>query len=309
VKSQTKKFVLYLLSRANANLYLSFDYSIRKLVAVKIKVICSYLLTRLTQGNMKKRLVGTKKYFQMGKGQVALLIANGPSALELDLHSIALARKSGSLKIFMVNFSLLTKEFSECGCDYLVLSDPNTRSTATNPRNIALWEIISNAQNLEVITPTSWHNDFGLIDCQLGDCLHFDDSSLESVSTNISPIRPRGYASLTAYKALAFACYMNFSQIYMCGIDNSLFRGIIVNENNHLIQKSNHLSPDYSQDSDLTTFFPNGMADYFFDTSVMFSSLKKCFGDKNIFNLGKNSEVDIFPKNCSDPLFESLRKI
>jgi len=228
VKSQTKKFVLYLLSRTNANLYLSFDYSIRRLVAIKIKVICSYLLTRLTQGNMRNRLVGTKKYFQMGKGQVALLIANGPSALELDLHSIALARKSGSLKIFMVNFSLLTKEFSECGCDYLVLSDPNTRATAVNPRNVLLWEKISGVQNLKVITPTLWHNDIGLIDCQLGDCLHFNDSSLESITTNISPIYPRGYAALTAYKALAYACFMNFDEIFISGVDNSFFRTIKV---------------------------------------------------------------------------------
>jgi hypothetical protein len=107
-------FILYLLSRVNAKLYLSFDYSIKKLVALKIKVIYIYLLTRITQGSMKNKLVGTKKYSQMGKGQVALLVANGPSALELDLHSITQARKSGSLKIFMINFSLLKKVFIVC---------------------------------------------------------------------------------------------------------------------------------------------------------------------------------------------------
>jgi hypothetical protein len=120
---------------------------------------------------------------------------------------------------------------------------------------MALWEIISNAQNLRVITPTLWHNDFGLINCQLGDCLHFNDSSLESISTNISPIKPRGYAALTAYKALAYACYMNFDEIFISGVDNSFFRTVTVNMRNQIIQSSNHLTPDYAPEMNLTHIY------------------------------------------------------
>lgn len=304
-----KRIVLYFLLRIKPNLYRSIDYSLTKLIYLKLKVLILYILARILQGDMRSKLRGTRAVFNHGVDQIGIIIANGPSALELDLMSLKSARNQNSIKIFMVNFALLAESFRDCGCDYLVLSDPETRPTANNFRNRILWDIITTNREMRIITPTGWHNDTGLIECKLGTCLHFNDNSLETITSNISPRKPRGYASLTAYKALAFACYMNFSQIYICGIDNSFFRGIIVNENNHLIQKSNHLSPDYSQDSDLSSFFPNGMADYFFDTSVMFSSLKKSFGHKNIFNLGKNSEVDIFPKNCSDPLFESLRKI
>jgi len=57
---------------------------------------------------------------------------------------------------------------------------------------------------------------------------------------------------------------------------------------------------------DLTYLYPKGMADYFFDTSVMFASLRNCFQNRNIFNLGLTSEVDIFPKVTQGSFLEKF---
>jgi len=134
--------------------------------------------------------------------------------------------------------------------------------------------------------------------------LYFDDNGLEGWTKNISPIRPRGYLALTAYKALAFASYLGFNRIYIIGIDNSMFRSIAVDEKNRLVQYPNHFFEQGAVTSDISDLYPKGMSDYFRDMSLCFSSLSKYFSHLPIVNLDENSLVDCFIKESSSSLLK-----
>jgi hypothetical protein len=134
--------------------------------------------------------------------------------------------------------------------------------------------------------------------------LYFDDSGLEGWTKNISPLRPRGYLALTAYKALAFASFLGFNRIYIIGIDNTMFRSIAVDDKNRLIQYPNHFFSQGAVTTDISGMYPNGMSDYFRDMSLCFSSLTKYFSHLPVVNLDEDSLVDCFPKESVTSFFK-----
>ena len=180
--------------------------------------------------------------------------------------------------------------------DFLVLSDPASHPSSQDARTVELWKNIRMIPNLRLITPVSWHLKMEDKFCDSGNCFHFSDLSLETIRNSTSPLKARGYPSLTAYKALAFADYLGFDQIFIIGIDNSMFRTLKVDSMNSLVQNSNHFTENYGPPTDVTEIYPNGIADYFSELSEMFLSLKRSFTNMQVINLGYDSEVDAFPK-------------
>jgi len=134
--------------------------------------------------------------------------------------------------------------------------------------------------------------------------LYFDDSGLEGWTKNISPLRPRGYIPLTAYKALAFANYLGFQRINIIGIDNSMFRTVAVDTENRLIQYPNHFFEKGAVTTDISYFYPTGINDYFRDMSLCFGSLASYFVGLPIVNLDGESLVDCFSKDTSSQLLK-----
>jgi hypothetical protein len=124
--------------------------------------------------------------------------------------------------------------------------------------------------------------------------VYFDDRTLIGWSKNISPVHPRGYGSLTSYKAMAIACFAGYSRIGIIGFDNSQFRNVYTNPRNRIYQKSLYFY-DESMDLELTDSLHNGIADYFYDTSNTFSYLRM-FSKFPIVNLDQNSLADQFVK-------------
>ena len=85
-------------------------------------------------------------------------------------------------------------------------------------------------------------------------------------------------------------------KILISGVDNSNFFKIKVTSDNQLIQRPHHAFSNYVDDNNLTKYYTNGMGDYLYDIAEMHLSLRRCFKNKNILNVGLGSEVDSFPK-------------
>jgi hypothetical protein len=103
-----------------------------------------------------------------------------------------------------------------------------------------------------------------------------------------------------AGKALAVAVYLQFDEILIAGIDNSMFRNLSVNSENQIFEHPNHSVNAYNITHNLTHLYPNGIEDYFYTLSLVFGTLRTCFGNEKVLNLGLNSEVDCFPKVNAD---------
>ena len=293
-----KKIFIRLLSNDNSlfPLYRSYKNSIFKLLIIKFNILKNafnyYLINyRVRRGAFK----GIKSYRDKCHDKLALVIGAGPSAATLDFKLVKQLSSKGQLDIFLVNYLLLDPKYFALKPKYLVLSDPNSSPSSTYPKSIALWRILNQLET-KIITPMHWHGRYNLRDCILTQCLHFNDASLEGLSTNTSPLKPRGFAALTVYRAMSIALYFDYKKVLISGVDNSNFFKIKVTSDNQLIQGSHHAFSNYVEDTDLTKYYTNGIGDYLYDLAEMHLSLRRCFKGKNIFNVGLGSEVDSFPK-------------
>jgi hypothetical protein len=275
-------------------------FSVSYLFAIRIRIIAEWLFKRSqTHFYRRRALKGTRQAKQLHADCEALVIGNGPSALKLDWEIIASAQKSG-LQVFVINYFPLSEASDVCTPNYIVLSDPITKpNVVTNSRTQELWKKVRQITNSTLIVPISW---FPLMqaDSELSQrTLYFDDSGLEGWTKNTSPTKARGYLPLTAYKALAFAGHLGFRRINIIGIDNSMFRTVAVDIENHLIQYPNHFFEKGAVTTDISAAYPKGINDYFRDMSLCFGSLASFFVDLPIVNLDSESLVDCFPKDAS----------
>ena len=285
----------------------SINFSVMRLLKLKFMVLVLFGINKmLTERNSRDALLGTRKITAAFKGKTAVVVANGPSSASVNWPVVNRERQNGNCSLFLINHSLNDAEVLSRGAEFLVLSDPSSHPRSTDPRTTNLWANISKLPNLRLITPVSWHDSELNPSCKIGHCLHFSDLSLESVSESTCPLKPRGYPSLTAYKALAFAKHLGFETILIAGFDNSMFRTLQIDSANALIQSSNHFTEGYSPTIDVSKLYPNGIADYFAELSEMFLSLKRSFKGTKIYNLGLRSEVDAFPKATKDTLWSEF---
>lgn len=281
-----------LATRVTTSTHLSLSMLILKRIRILVEGV---LKVAITLPYRHRALKGIRKLHNSRLGRTALVIGNGPSLKSLDVAVIR--SEYPSMDIFAVNWFPLTSEVEDLQPDYLVLSDPLTHpENREDPRNNDLWKYIYNMNDLVVLLPSWWFNSVEKSDRESGRFFFFEDTGLEGWTRNISLTRPRGYLSLTAYKALAAACYFGFDQILIIGIDNTMYKGLVVTENNSIHLNSHHFYQS-SVSGDLTDTSPNGVADVFFDISLCFHDLKRCFGrHPGIVHLDPNSLVDAFPK-------------
>jgi hypothetical protein len=129
--------------------------------------------------------------------------------------------------------------------------------------------------------------------------LFFDDRQKAAWSSNTLPIKPRGYLSLTLYKALGFANYLGYREIFVLGMDNTEFVGYGSNANNEFIFNGNHAFVDPNAQRDLSQVFLDGPAGAFIDIAHSLADLYKFKGP--IKNLDTDSLTTAFPKLMNHP--------
>jgi hypothetical protein len=182
--------------------------------------------------------------------------------------------------------------------NFYVLSDPKHHPESESEIARTVWQYLINTVGVTVLVPRSW--DVQSVYPSI--CVaHFEDRSLEGLSKNIDPRRPRGYSSLTALKALALANFLGYASIFVLGLDNSLFKGLVVTGDNRILEESNHAPRGSTLDvADVTEDYPNGLEDYFFGLAVASAQLRQFFKAAPVINLNPDSFADAFPKQ--DPM-------
>ena len=190
------------------------------------------------------------------------------------------------------------------------MSDPQDHPIYSDKKfENPIWKYLKENPNVEVISPTHWHNKIGQSSCAELSCLHFFDYGRNNFSRKTNPVLVPSFPSMTAFKALAIALYWKYEKVLVCGLDNTFYEGVYLSDDDRIFQKSVHYKMDYEPPVDMTKNFPDGMSDYFYFIFQNFLALKKYFSSNTVLNLNPNSIVDAFQKvNSRDPEYIYVKK-
>jgi hypothetical protein len=213
-----------------------------------LKTVKEYLIQVMIKWSW---LAKTKLLRNKGLFADAIVIGNGPSQGYLDASILAEFKSKGG-EVICINFWTENEDLSKVIPTYLVTSDPIIFSEKVpdhlKEKNAKLLSYM--LKNVSV-----------MIVCPLGRCdqlskifgkeriLGFVDQELRMWTSNINPMYPRGYLSLTLYKALAIAVWINYRKIFIIGMDNTYPRNIYCDQENKFINHEIHAgSKDFSVD-------------------------------------------------------------
>lgn len=296
-----------LFSRHPLNRPLKLSLSAR--LSQYLEIIVNYHIYKLLNYRYCRGALLGMKYAKNSKlDSDALILGNGPSLSKLNLSKLADLRVGNKLDVYVVNFALVNDGIPPELVDYLVLSDEGTMPDSRLPQSISLWNLLDQYREIKLVTPDSWHFRFPQLSCGGGTCLHFNDNSLEGVRKSSNPLKPRGYSSMTAYKAMAVSNHCGYKRKLILGLDNTWFRGLSVDARNHMYQESVHFISGYHSVQNISNQFENGVSDYFFEIFKAFQSLNENFKDLDFVNLDQDSLLDCFPKiEKGDPQYLLLK--
>jgi hypothetical protein len=242
-----------------------------------------------------KWLVKTKGLKKRGLLVDAIVIGNGPSQGFLDASSLLEFKTSGG-EIICINFWTDNEDLCKVIPTYLVTSDPLIFS-AIVPDHL---KEINERLLSYMLTNTSV-----MIACPLGRCdqlseifgkeriIGFVDHELRMWTNNINPLFPRGYLSMTLYKALALAIWFEYRKIYVIGMDNTYPRNIYCDQDNKFINHEIHAgSTDFSVDQ---SALYESVGDGLSEIAQLFYDARK-FKNEKILNLDPYSLTDAFKK-------------
>jgi hypothetical protein len=285
-------------------------YSVRWVLLKKLKIfreLCKYNLEILVSF---KFLIATIKLRKSKKDKKALILGNGPSQGYLSEDDLGGLKKSG-VEIFAVNYFNENKVFKNITPDYLVLSDSGTlnfspENHALVEKNNLLLEYLNSHEDIKIICAALRVENLSKILGKKRITAAFIDSDFSGISNNISPIFPRGYTSMTLFKALANAIWFGYKEIYILGMDNTYPRNIYSNNHNDILNLETHAgSLDYVVDVSLLY---ESMGDILVDISNIFYDAKK-FSRESIINLDPYSLTDAFRKNSTRDLKGFIEKL
>ena len=206
------------------------------------------------------------------KDRRALVIGNGPSQGYLTVEQLDNFKSAGG-ETFCINYWQQNDRLSKHVPSWMIFSDPVTFNIDL-PGALALIDYIRENPSIKLSVPAFMLKTLNSLDLQ-NEIYCFIDTEL-SVWKNINPIFPRGYKSMTLYKALAWAVHMNFTDIAVIGMDNTYPRNLYNDRNNHICSVETHAGAD----------------DYLVDCSLMYESVAaRIDGLVTLF-----AHLDYFPK-------------
>ena len=237
----------------------------------------------------------TYKLKNIHRNDFAFVFANGPSLQKIDPNKIKTLQNKNYF-VFVINSFIDTEFARHVIPDYYLLSDPvyfgvNMHLISEERKKETMQDMKKiKDNNIKLFVPCSY---VSLVDYDKK--FSFNDSQ-NLFCDNITNIyRPRGYISMTAYKALAMACFMGFKNIYICGFDNNYFKNLFVNENNEIFYEEDHFYDDDSNKSKIHKTEAKSVGELLYNHHFLFKHLEK-FSKYPIINLDKESLVDSFEK-------------
>ena len=255
---------------------------------VRSLIFCAICLPKVIYEG-RNYLIKTWNVRSSLKNKRALVIGNGPSQGYLTKNRLDKFVKSGG-ETFCINFWIQNKNLSPHVPTWMLFSDPLTFNKK-NPKSASLIRYLKKNSLIKIIVPTSQIKLVKKFKLK-NEIYCFVDLEL-SIWKNIHPLFPRGYLSMTMYKALAFAIYLGYKSIGVIGMDNTYPRDIYSDKNNRVFNRETHA----------------GIKDYLIDLSIMYRNVAACLDDvvrlfyhleyyprKNIVNLDPYSLTDRFRK-------------
>ena len=277
------------------------QYSVTLLSLQKARVLFVYLARSILEWKqLRKAHQHSKKARGAYAHKDALIIAGGPSVNNLNVAKVLAAQTSGEIDVFALNWFPLSDLAKTLVPDFFCLSDPLNRpgseTVFKGHKSEKIWTYFNSHPQIKLILPHNWLKYDQLIKNKVE--IWIDDRELVGWSRSNSVLRPRGYSSVTAHKTIAAAIHMGYRTIYLIGLDNSVFKNVVVNERNELGDNPSHF---YDSDSTSTLIhnkriFPFGMQDYLYNHSAVFLDLRHSFFNTSIVNLDKYSLTDCFYK-------------
>jgi hypothetical protein len=280
--------------------------SISRQAARKLFILYTFSKSRwAARGYLGHALSGIQELTQSKLGGEALIIANGHSVNQLNVEGVSEAVKNG-LDVFALNSFLLSYLAAYVKPSHYVLSDPLHRLESDRDFSKRIWHELDAHPEIQLFTPHTWYS---TLKDHRPFTMYFNDCDLEGWTKNISPLKPRGYLTLTAYKALALAIHLGYARIYIIGFDNTNYLNFYVNDSGRIFYGGD--THFYSADSppiDVSDVYPQGMADCLFDHSRTLLDLERCFGHTSVINLDLNSSTSAFTK-FADSRFVTKRSL
>ena len=224
----------------------------------------------------------------------ALVIGNGPSQGYLTDKELKRFQNEGNEIICVNNF----KKYKGSAPNWLVLSDPFTfknklyskKLTSRLKKNLSINILIPMVLVDEIKKLNIKNKFYTFIDIEL------------SCSKNINPLFPRGYCSMTLFKALAISIFLGYKNIGIIGMDNTYPRQIYNNKNNKIVT---HETSATSRERVNIEPYSN-VASCLERILKLFADLS-CFPKKNIFNLDPYSLTDRFKKITKKNFFNKFK--
>lgn len=282
--------------------------SATRVTITKLRVLAMFLVRRLAQGGGRRHaLRGLRALAGSAAGKTVLVVGSGPSAEKLDPRAVERAQKSGDLRVVATNHFLASALADSFHPDYLVWSD-DTFNPDRAGHDRGAWELLSRHPEVTLVCPWTWKRAVEGKNLP-HTVVYFDDDSLEGLSKNISPVRPRGYQGTTGVKALALAAHLRPQLIQVIGLDLSYFQSFSVDGENRITRHPTHLAGTDSGNQVLNSVTLLGMADLLYSTANQFRALHTHFGHVPIENLDPHSLVDAFPKVTDSALVRKRYRV
>ena len=257
---------------------------------IKIRLVAEFFwftIPNYSKINNLKKIKNTKK------NKKAFVFANGPSISKLDPFKIKSYQESG-FDVFAGN-SYINSSFGNIVIPNFYIFSDNVhfeKKTVSKSNDKYKKDVIKVIDlRIPIFIPhrsckgLTWPN-----------ILVFNDS-FDIFSNNVVDMtKPKGYVSLTLYKALSAACYMGYETIYISGFDNDYFKKFEVDEDNNFFVPDEHFySKENKESVRRKEEFHKSIGEALIITSMTFTGLEK-FKRFPIINLDKTGLVDSFSK-------------
>jgi hypothetical protein len=231
------------------------------------------------------------------KVKSALVIGNGPSQGYLSIDYLEKFKSLGG-EVFVVNYWYENEGLSKFIPNYIVISDPNTLSFGKLPdilleKNKAMLNYLQRNEEIKILAPL---NRMAELESLLGHgrVFGFVDLELRRLTNNIHPIFPRGYVSMTLFKALALSIWFGYKEIFLIGMDNTYPRNIYCDKNNKILNLEIHAGVDNFV-ADQTPLY-SSIGEAMQSITNLFMDSYKFRKATNVKNLDQYSLTDAFEK-------------
>ena len=297
MKSRVYSLLLQILNltkdfRNNTRTHFGVSPYIRRSPIILTVLNFQELFRFLLQPRFTKNKMQTEALQGSRKGQTALVIGNGPSCKKINFNKV----NSDSPDVWVVNDFYKLDPDNLLKVTHYVLSDSDYFNPEEDGNNSRLSNVIDyiSLKSAFLVVPHWACGNRQVEDLPRGRVVYFDDRELSAWSKNIYPNKPRGYLGLTLYKALGFALFLGYQEIFVIGMDNSEFLKYSSDKDNRLLLLGNHAYKDQAVPRDFSDHYLDGLAGALMHYAHALGDLNKFRGP--IFNLDSESLTTAFTK-------------